>query len=487
MFARYVYEKSSAEYKNRIILTDRDGLLKCTDTCTYFISQGFQVIEYMDDLHFRAENEDTLNDANRKYLLVVKPGSYVPYDMVQRFERFDISFQMLFPKLNTLTVKGILHLNLDLLCMAYSENFSDLRSAQATQHFIEHKVYGQANIEKYLKTLVLELESEVGAAKTYKDWFRIANMKATIDTISTEYDAGISVEYIHQIFIDFILTDFAKLAFAIDRDSPVFVNRAMEYMHDHSKKFVIIVMDGMSEFDWLIISKSFADLKYEKTAAFAMIPTTTSISRQCLLSNKYPSQLAEPWKQSKEKAEFVACAKSLGYADNQIAYIRGYDVDFGSFIKCGAVIINDVDDMVHGQKQGRIGMFNDITVIAKQAQLVGLTKQLLRSGFDVYITADHGNTPCVGMGKLMKTGVEVETKSRRMVVLRDFADKQTLIGQYDLIDYPKYFLSKEYDYLICGAGSSFDAKGEDVMSHGGITVDEVVVPFIKIKAEENNG
>ena len=47
--------------------------------------------------------------------------------------------------------------------------------------------------------------------------------------------------------------------------------------------------------------------------------------------------------------------------------------------------------------------------------------------------------------------------------------------------------SKENDYLICAAGTSFDSKGDDVMSHGGITVDEVIVPFITIKAVENNG
>ncbi|MBQ5957339.1 MAG: PglZ domain-containing protein, partial [Clostridia bacterium] len=92
-----------------------------------------------------------------------------------------------------------------------------------------------------------------------------------------------------------------------------------------------------------------------------------------------------------------------------------------------------------------------------------------------------------GMGKLMKTGVEVETKSRRMIVLKDFADKQKLIDQYELIDYPKYYLSKEFDYLVCGIGCSFDARGDEVMSHGGITIDEVIVPFIKIKAVENNG
>lgn len=66
------------------------------------------------------------------------------------------------------------------------------------------------------------------------------------------------------------------------------------------------------------------------------------------------------------KTEFVNCTKDLGYSDTQIGYERGYDAQFGSFVKCGAIIINDVDDMVHAQTQGRLGMFNDITVLANQ-------------------------------------------------------------------------------------------------------------------------
>ena len=81
---------------------------------------------------------------------------------------------------------------------------------------------------------------------------------------------------------------------------------------------------------------------------------------------------------------------------------------------------------------------------------------------------------------------EVETKSRRMLVLKNYADKAVLLSKYSLIDYPKYYLNKDYDYLICDVGLSFDAKGESVMSHGGISLDEAIVPFIKIKAEENN-
>lgn len=87
----------------------------------------------------------------------------------------------------------------------------------------------------------------------------------------------------------------------------------------------------------------------------------------------------------------------------------------------------------------------------------------------------------------MGTGVETETKGRRMIVLKDFANKAELVEKYGLIDYPKYYLTKDYDYLLCDIGDSFDAKGEDVMSHGGITIDEVVVPFITIKAVQENG
>ena len=133
-------------------------------------------------------------------------------------------------------------------------------------------------------------------------------------------------------------------------------------------------------------------------------------------------------------------------------------------------------------------MYNDIKVLADQHRLVDTVKRMIAQRFDVYISADHGNTLCTGMGKLMKTGVETETKSRRMIVLKDFANKDSLLAKYDnLIEYPGYYMDKQFDYLICGVGDSFDAKGEQVMSHGGITIDEVIVPFIKIKAVDNNG
>ena len=79
-----------------------------------------------------------------------------------------------------------------------------------------------------------------------------------------------------------------------------------------------------------------------------------------------------------EDTRVVSCAKSLGFADNQIGYERGYNAQFNSFVRCGAVIINDIDDIVHAQKQGRLGMFNDIRSLRDQHKLYDMVCRFLQ-------------------------------------------------------------------------------------------------------------
>lgn len=482
MFGDYVLKQASAKYNNRILLIDNEGLDESTHYSSEFRAHGFEVVYYTDDLTFRIEHENKLKNTEDKLLVLAHSANYIPYDLQRRLRVYVLSMDRLFPKLNIEVLRARRDLDLELLCLAYMKNFDDLRRRKQTENFLQEKVDCPENAALYLKQLYAETLQAVRNVTNYRGWFDIAETKANIDTLATKYQLDFDTTEINDLFRDYVLEKFGKLSSEISRKTPVLVSRAMEYMHDHSNKFVLIVMDGMSEFDWRIISKSFHDIPYEQTAAFAMIPSTTSISRQCLLSNKTPVQLVEPWKQSKEKQEFFECARSMGFTDNQIGYERGYDAQFGSFVKCGVVIINDVDDMVHAQHQGRLGMLNDIGVLSDQHKLADMTKRFLLRGFDVYITADHGNTPCTGLGKLMGTGVETETKSRRMLVLQNFADKAGLMQKYGLIEYPKYYLNKAFDYLICNVGDSFDAKGEEVMTHGGISIDEVIVPFIKIKA-----
>ena len=487
MFGNYVFEKSSAQYTDKILLLDDENLNNRANYISAFSAHGFEIVRYTDDLTFRIECEEKLKTSGEKLVVVACTEQYIPYDVCHRLSVYMVSLEKLFPKLHPAMLKDMDKAGLDLLCAVYPTNFDDLRQKQDTEMFLRMKVYSRTNVKAYLKKTVNGLIERAKKVSRYSDWFNIAEEKAQLDVMAVQYDADVDTQEINHLFQQYALAQFGKLSQNIGKASPVLVSKAMDYMHSHSDKFVVIVMDGMSEFDWKIISRSFTGLQYEKASMFAMIPSTTSVSRQCLLSGKYPNQLLEPWKQSKEKTEFVNCAKYLGYSDKQIGYVRGYDAQFSSFVRCGAVIISDVDDMVHAQTQGRLGMFNDITVLANQKKLLEMTQRFLAADYDVYITADHGNTTSTGIGKLMGTGVEVETKSRRTVVLKDFADKVGLIEKHGLVEYPKYYLPKEYEYLICDVGDSFDAKGNDVMTHGGISLDEVVVPFIKIKAVQKNG
>ena len=251
--------------------------------------------------------------------------------------------------------------------------FDDLRQRQQTDLFLRTKVYSKENVRIYLLYRWEKLKGKVTQAASYQDWFVVAEEKALIDVMASRYEISIDTSVVNERFRDYVLQQYGKISQNLDANSPVLVSKVMEYINDRSNKYVLIVMDGMSEFDWNIIAESFNGIHYEKTSVMAMIPTTTSVSRQCLLSNKYPSQLVNPWTLSKEKQEFVDCALEFGFSDNQIGYERGYEASFGSFVRCGAIIINDVDDLVHAQQQGRVGMYNDIAVLSKQGKLVELT------------------------------------------------------------------------------------------------------------------
>lgn len=486
MFGEYVFEKTSAQYASKLLLVDVDNFEEKTSYSSVFKEHGFKFIAYSDDLTFRINHTNDL-DGEEKLVILVHPGEYVPYDIQKKCRKEILSFASLYPSLNSDVLRGCKDLNLELLTLAYQNDFETYHERKETELFLRLRMYAEKNVKAYLQSLYDSVLHQTEKVKNYAAWFEIAEKKAMIDVIATEHDVEIDTTKLNKAFCAYAMKNFGKLSSEISLSSPVLVSGVMDYIHDNSDKAVVIVMDGMSEFDLEILKRSFDGICYRQSAVFAMIPSTTSISRQCLLSGKYPSQLIEPWKQSKEKNEFYACARKYGYKDNQIAYERGYDVSFSPLIKCGAVIILDIDELVHAQCQERMGMLNDDTVLMRQGKLANLTKRLLSSGFDVYITADHGNTLSKGLGRLTGSGVEIETRSHKMAVLKDYADKNSLIERYGLLEYPKYYLPKEYDYLICDVGYSLDIKGESVMTHGGISIDEVVVPFIIARAEDYHG
>ncbi len=289
------------------------------------------------------------------------------------------------------------------------------------------------------------------------------------------------VQKIQCRFKEFIFENYSRLSGYSAYNGPVLVNKGLDYIFMNSKKPALIVMDGMSVVDWLITAEGLEGVSYKQNLTYAIIPTITPISRQSLLSGKLPVELEKPFKLDHEKNLFIEKCKDNGYKEEEIKYNRGYDFEINYRDKCICVIINDIDDLVHSQKQGNIGMYNDVKLLSNSRKIYDLIRRLYKNGFDVFIASDHGHIQTETIGSPRGTGIEMETKSKRTLILKDFADYEKIIDEFYMIEYPPYFLPKDYKYLLCEYDKSFGTKGSVSLSHGGISIEEVIVPFIKVE------
>ena len=111
--------------------------------------------------------------------------------------------------------------------------------------------------------------------------------------------------------------------------------------------------------DYEMIKRTNWPFDSEDYGAFALIPTTTSISRQSLLTGLYPSQMENQFSFSKRREDFIKQLRSW-VTQRQ----RRFTVEvmmLTCIIKWNAsIILNDIDDIMHGQLQGDIGMGQDV-------------------------------------------------------------------------------------------------------------------------------
>lgn len=482
MFKQYIVEILAARYEDKILIFDLDNIESRYNYSSLLIDLGFEIINYSNATNFRYIFETRIKNREGKFAVIVTTDQYIPYDIIKVFYNVKISWEILFPNLNKDVLINDKQMDLPLLYTAYTKLFDNLQSYEESSLYLAKNVYGEMNIRTYIRDLKNQLLKLVLTHNIdYKGWIDVAREKSKAEYLAAKAGISIDMSPIDNRFKDFILDGYQYISGVVSSQSPIIVSRVMDFISKSNQKVAIIILDGMSLFDFNIICSHFDNIEYDEGFIYAMVPTTTAISRQSLLSGKFPIELDRPFDLSREEREFREKARSLGYLKNQISYSRGYNIDIGPNVKIVSIILNDLDNLIHNQLQGRIGMYNDVDYFARSGKLQDLIKNLHGMGFSIYLTSDHGNTLCKGIGRITGIGVEVETRSKRMLVLKDFANSRAIVERHNLISYPGYYLNKDYQYLICDTGRSFDSEDLAVMTHGGISIDEVIVPFIKIK------
>jgi hypothetical protein len=258
----------------------------------------------------------------------------------------------------------------------------------------------------------------------------------------------------------------------------------------------LIVIDGLALDQWVtirqILQKQDANLVMRESAAFAWIPTLTSISRQSIFSGKpplyFPSSINST---NSEEKLWKLFWEGHGLSRLDIAYQRGLgDGDATSVLDATihpgktqvvGLVVDKVDKIMHGMQLGSAGMHNQIRQWCQSGFLASLITKLLDYGYDVWLTADHGNIQCEGKGRPTE-GVIAETRGERVRVYPTPELRTQVAGAFLFAhEWQPVGLPAGYFPLVAGSRDAFVNSGETIVGHGGIAIEEVIVPLVKFE------
>lgn len=269
-----------------------------------------------------------------------------------------------------------------------------------------------------------------------------------------------------------------------------------ELEKDSNTKIALIVADGLAMDQWItirnILEEKQSDLLIREGSSFAWVPTLTSVSRQTIFSGKIPLMFADSINTtSKEKKLWEQFWEDHGLTKRQISYAKSLGKgnaysDLDELIRADktkviGLVINTVDDIMHGMELGAAGMHNQVKQWTEQGYLEDMLNGLLDRGFEVWLTADHGNIECQGKGRPSE-GAIAETRGERV---RIYPTKELRSRVEQDFSFAKQWnsaaLPPEYYPLIAEKNSAFIRDGDTIVGHGGASIEEVIVPFIKFE------
>jgi hypothetical protein len=284
-------------------------------------------------------------------------------------------------------------------------------------------------------------------------------------------------------------------------------------------RVALLILDGLSLADWQLIGPVWRsrhpDWQMEEACILAQVPSITAVSRQALISGMRPNALTRSlieqpreerawkafWQQqslSPEGASYVYLSDVIG-ADYPVALITNRRT------RALCLISTVIDHMVHGATQGTAGLYAALAVWlgsgsntqpteamgARQqgsAWMEGLIDFLLAEGYTITLTGDHGHVEALGVGNPQE-GVLASTRSKRTRVYSSPELARSAASRLsDTIAIEESWLRPQGMFpVVAERRTAYAAQGERVVTHGGLTVEEMIVPFITLKRPRGRG
>lgn len=427
-----------------------------------------------------------------KYIVKFKDINQIPYDLLSSYANIAISVQNIFSLLN---IDALSSVSPDHYQEVYEKYCSekgriyDRLSYDETKTFLDSLIFKE-NLEKRERSLILlEKLNEVIPAEEigYNTWGYISGLfgelNYLIDSGSVEIDLTDLKLSIQQKFKDFVLNQYQNMVF--DNETPLNSN-ILHFIFEKTPT-ALICFDCMGFEEWNVLKDYLKDnMQFNEKFSFSMLPSDTGFSRTALFSGKLPLQLngLSPTDRKEEKLFKGSLNKNFKIEESDIYFKRCVSPDeipenyaFEDF-KAVGIIFSFIDEFVHGKNMNKSLVIALMEKYLVQTKLDNLIKSLLDKGFSVYLSSDHGNVFATGNGKRPPKNL-FNSRSRRYLK----SEYKNIIEEYLTEDSFSLQLKDmlDDDYLLLLNGDSmFNSNGHSGLTHGGSSIEEVVIPFIEV-------
>jgi len=371
------------------------------------------------------------------------------------------------------------------------------------------EIDSQRRLDRLIETIRDTIPTEDAR---HADWFRFGYAYAEISVLEHESGSGLSNDAKERIaslrlsvdpaFLTWVQKRFAGLHNqppvppAMLHHIPRVLARKLSDSSD--QKIAFLLVDGLALDQWIVLREVLQsqrqDLTFRESAVFAWIPTITSVSRQAAFAGKppiyFPASINTTNREQSLWARFwadqgltgPAAAYARGIGDGDIDKVR--EILSHPQIRVAGLVVDKVDKIMHGMELGAAGMLNQVRQWAMQGFMSELIDTLLDQGFQILLSSDHGNIEARGCGRPAE-GAVADIRGERVRVYPDDLLRAAVRERFtDAIEWPSLGLPDDYRPLLAPHRKAFIRAGETIVGHGGISIEELIVPLIQIERRE---
>jgi hypothetical protein len=293
---------------------------------------------------------------------------------------------------------------------------------------------------------------------------------------------------------------------------------------DKTGSLFLFIIDCLRLDQWLVMQQLLSDyFTIERSFHFSILPTATPYARNAIFSGLFPIDLEkrfpEVWQageddeSSRNRHEHQLLDKLLERNHIQLKpeskYIKIIDAEFGRQVegnilsytksKLTAVVVNFVDMLAHGRSDSPLlkeiapdeSAYRSLTRSwFLHSSLFSMFKSLsTQKNVTVLVTTDHGSIRCLRGAKVIgdreastnlryKFGRNLRVDERQAVFVKHPAEfklpRQSVTTNYILAKEDYYFVypTDYHKYL---------SQYRDSFQHGGISMEEMILPVIKLE------